>query len=107
MRFFTVVVDLTKLFGAYRVNLDTGSCKQCKPAIERQYYMTLSELKKLKKDFEADGTQALGVSFTKEQSVELRRELHHYYGFDNGENLTTLWGMEVLDTDAESFSFDD
>ena len=68
--------------------------------------MTLSEVKKLKNEFEADGSQAMGVHLTKEQSTELRRELHHLYGFDNGENLTTLYGIEVMSTDADSFSFE-
>ncbi|MBF0455798.1 MAG: hypothetical protein HQL72_13415 [Magnetococcales bacterium] len=68
--------------------------------------MTLSELKEQKLAFEADGSQAMGVYLTKEQSKALRWELHQLYGFDNGENLTTLYGIEVLDTEAETFRFE-
>ncbi len=68
--------------------------------------MTLAEIKRIKKEFEADGSQALEVHLTKEQAEELRRELHHLYGFDNGENLTTLYGMEVVDIDAEAFKIE-
>ncbi|MBF0444053.1 MAG: hypothetical protein HQL68_00570 [Magnetococcales bacterium] len=68
--------------------------------------MTIDEIKDLKNAFEADGSQAMGVYLTKAQATELRHELHLYYGFDNGENLTTLFGMEVMDIDAESFKID-
>ncbi|MBF0381497.1 MAG: hypothetical protein HQL69_10790 [Magnetococcales bacterium] len=68
--------------------------------------MTIEEIKKLKNEFEADGSQAMGVYLTKAQAVELRQELYLYYGFDNGENLTTLFGMEVMDVNAESFKID-
>ena len=68
--------------------------------------MTLSEIKKLKAVFEADGSQAMGVYLTKEQSTELRRELNQLYGFDNGENLTPLYGMEVMDIDAPAFKIE-
>ncbi|MBF0447810.1 MAG: hypothetical protein HQL67_06380 [Magnetococcales bacterium] len=68
--------------------------------------MTLSELKTLKNRFESDGSMAIGVHLTQEQAKALRRELHHLYGFDNGENLTTLYGVEVLATDAEALKFE-
>jgi hypothetical protein len=68
--------------------------------------MTTEEVKQLKAKFEADGSQALGVHLTKEQAKDIRRELHLYYGFDNGENLTTLFGMEVMDIDAPEFKFE-
>jgi hypothetical protein len=65
--------------------------------------MTLQEVEELKEAFEADGSQAMEVYVTKEQAVELRRELNQLYGFDNGERLTPLYGMEVVDIDAEEF----
>ncbi|MBF0195006.1 MAG: hypothetical protein HQL71_10635 [Magnetococcales bacterium] len=68
--------------------------------------MTIDEIKKLKNAFEADGSIAMGVYFTKEQAIELRRELLLYYGFDNGENLTTFFGMEVMDIAADSFKIE-
>ncbi|MBF0449043.1 MAG: hypothetical protein HQL67_12670 [Magnetococcales bacterium] len=68
--------------------------------------MTLSELKALKNSFEMDGSIAIGVHLTQEQAKALRQELYLLYGFDNGENLTTLYGVEVLAIDAEMLKFE-
>ncbi|MBF0628876.1 MAG: hypothetical protein HQL91_11730 [Magnetococcales bacterium] len=56
--------------------------------------------------FEADGRQALGVHLTPELTKAVRWELHQYYGADPGEQLTTLYGMEILSLDAPTLRFE-
>ncbi|MBF0427567.1 MAG: hypothetical protein HQL94_01480 [Magnetococcales bacterium] len=55
--------------------------------------------------FEADGRQAMGVHLTPELAKVIRWELHQYYGSDPGEQLTTLYGMEILSMDAKELRF--
>lgn len=68
--------------------------------------LTLKEILHLREEWEGNGRHALGVRLTPSQAQELRRELHHLYGQDPGPRLTTLYGMEVLQTDAGQFSFE-
>ncbi|MBF0308922.1 MAG: hypothetical protein HQL56_05280 [Magnetococcales bacterium] len=67
----------------------------------------LDRIKHLKTAFEAGGRQAMGIRLTPEQAVSLRWELHQMYGFDPGESLTTLYGLEVLSTEAEQLTFEE
>ncbi|MBF0341091.1 MAG: hypothetical protein HQL95_09050 [Magnetococcales bacterium] len=66
----------------------------------------LKEILKCKLAFEADGKQAMGVNLPPELAKLVRWELHQYYGADPGEQLTTLYGMEVLSLDADEVSFE-
>ncbi|MBF0357005.1 MAG: hypothetical protein HQL70_00280 [Magnetococcales bacterium] len=64
--------------------------------------MTLDEILNLKESFEdSNGSVAMEVHLTKDQASDLRLELLLFYGFDNGEMLTTLFGMEVVDINAK------
>ncbi|MBF0161045.1 MAG: hypothetical protein HQL88_02045 [Magnetococcales bacterium] len=65
----------------------------------------LEAFKSLKESFEADGSQAVGVHLTPEQAGFLRWELHQLYGTDPGPCLPTLYGLEVLSTDAPALRF--
>jgi hypothetical protein len=69
--------------------------------------LTLKEFKKLLEAFEADGRQAMGIHLPADTAAVLRKELHHLYGFDPGEGLTTLFGLEVLSTDAPEIRFEE
>ncbi|MBF0628614.1 MAG: hypothetical protein HQL91_10405 [Magnetococcales bacterium] len=59
-----------------------------------------------KQAFEADGRQAMGVHLPQDLAKALRWELHQYYGADPGEELTTLYGMEVLSLNAAEVRFE-
>ena len=65
----------------------------------------LEGFKTLKEAFEADGRQAVGVHLTPDQAGFLRWELHQLYGADPGPCLPTLYGLEVLSTDAHVLHF--
>ncbi|RMF87920.1 MAG: hypothetical protein D6739_00870 [Nitrospirae bacterium] len=67
---------------------------------------TISEVVRLRDAFEADGRQATGVHLPAEVARRIRWELHQLYGFDPGPELMTLYGMEVLSTDAEAIRFE-
>lgn len=67
--------------------------------------LSLVEFEKLKEAFEADGQQAVGVHLTLEQAGFLRWELHQLYGKDPGASLPTLFGLEVLSSDAPTLRF--
>lgn len=69
--------------------------------------MLLKEIKALKEKFEADGRHCMGIHLTVEMAEKLRKELHHYYGRDPGEGLMTLFGVEVLSTDAPELKFEE
>ncbi|MBF0284011.1 MAG: hypothetical protein HQL51_06085 [Magnetococcales bacterium] len=69
--------------------------------------MTLKDLHNYREIWEKSGCQALGVRLTAPQAAALRWELHQLYGQDPGPRLTTLYGLEVLQTDAEAFSLED
>lgn len=69
--------------------------------------MTIKELKELMDEFERDDRHCLGIHLTAEMAAEIRRELKSMYGSDPGECLTTLYGREVLSTDAKFLSFEE
>tara|TARA_B100000315_G_scaffold231738_1_gene243305 strand:+ start:145 stop:354 length:210 start_codon:yes stop_codon:yes gene_type:complete len=69
--------------------------------------MTLKELKILINEFEKDGKHCMGVNLPENIAIELRRELHQLYGKDPGENLPTLFGVEVLSINAPTLSFEE
>jgi len=68
--------------------------------------MTSQELLAMKKKFEHDGRQAMGVHLPAKDAKELRWELHQMYGQDPGPVIATLFGMEVLSYDADEVSFE-
>lgn len=65
----------------------------------------LHELKALKEQFEAENRFCMGVHLPADVAAKIRRELHLLYGRDPGEGLTTLYGLEVLSTDAPKIKF--
>jgi hypothetical protein len=69
--------------------------------------VTLKELKVLINEFEKNGKHCMGVNLPENIAIELRRELHQLYGKDPGENLPTLFGVEVLSTNAPTLSFEE
>lgn len=69
--------------------------------------MLLDEIKVLKEKYEANGRHCMGIHLTKEMAEKLRRELHHYYGEDPGMSLMTLFGLEVLSTNAAELKFEE
>ena len=69
--------------------------------------MLLDEIKAQKEKFEANGRHCMGIHLTKEMAVKLRKELHHYYGKDPGMSLMTLFGVEVLSTNAAALKFEE
>ncbi len=69
--------------------------------------MTLKELKKRMEEFEAGGRHCMGVHLPADVAAQLRRELHHLYNRDPGKDLTTLFGVQVLSTDAPELKFEE
>ena len=69
--------------------------------------MDLSELERLKDEFEAGGRQATGVHLTAAQAAALRHELHMYYSCDPGPELMTMFGMEPLSVNADELRFEE
>lgn len=67
--------------------------------------VNLTAIHEQKTAFEANGRHAMGVHLTPELTKALRWELHQYYGNDPGEQLTTLYGMEILSFDAAELMF--
>jgi len=61
----------------------------------------------LREQFEADGRLATGVHLPADLAAQIRWELHQMYGFDPGEGLMTIYGMEVLSTDAPEVRFEE
>lgn len=72
-----------------------------------KHYRVLTEIKRLKEEFEADGSHCMGIHLTADLAVKVRKELHDYYGRDPGEPLMTLFGAEILTTDASELSFEE
>ncbi len=72
-----------------------------------KHYHVLTEIKRLKEEFEADGSHCMGIHLTTDLAAEVRKELHDYYGRDLGEPMMTLFGAEVLSTDAPEISFEE
>lgn len=70
-------------------------------------YHVLAKIKKLKEEFEADGKHCMGIHLTPELAARVRHELRHYYGRDPGEQLMTLFGAEVVSTDAKELIFEE
>ena len=66
----------------------------------------LHELKALKEQYEAENRFCMGVHLPADFAVKIRRELHIMYGHDPGAGLTTLYGIEVLSTDAPKIKFE-
>lgn len=61
----------------------------------------VKELKKMIDEVEADGTQVIGLHLTPEMSKAIHFELSQMYGCDLDEDLTLLFGIEVLSQDAD------
>ena len=70
-------------------------------------YSTLTMIKKEKEAFEAEGRHCMGICLTADLAEKVRRELHSYYGRDPGEQLMTLFGAEVVSTDAPELKFEE
>ncbi len=66
----------------------------------------VDELKRKIAQAEADGSQVIGIRLTAEMAKEIRWELTQMYGQDPGEELTLLFGAEVLSQDADELSFE-
>lgn len=67
----------------------------------------MKEFKQLLQRFEADGRHAMGVELPARVAAELRWELYQLYGADPGKELTTLFGVAVLSTDADQIRFEE
>jgi hypothetical protein len=65
----------------------------------------LHELKALKEQYEAKNRFCMGVHLPADLAAKIREELHLMYGHDPGEDLMTLYGIEVLSTDAPKIRF--
>ena len=67
---------------------------------------TLKQIKALKEEFEEKNRFCMGVHLPTDIARSIRRELFQLYGQDPGEGLTTLFGIEVLSTDAPKIKFE-
>ncbi len=67
----------------------------------------IKELQRLKEAFEAKHHSCIGVHLTADIAEKIHWELHNLYGQDPGEGLTTLFGIEVLSTDAHEIKFEE
>jgi hypothetical protein len=65
----------------------------------------LHELKALKEEYEAEHRFCMGVHLPADFAVKIRKELRLLYGHDPGAGLMTLYGLEVLSTDAPKIKF--
>lgn len=61
----------------------------------------LKELKRKIEEVEKDGTQVIGVHLTKEMAQAIHWELKQMYGLDWDDDLTLLYGIEVVSQDAD------
>lgn len=61
----------------------------------------LKDLKQRIDEAEVDGSQVMGLHLTPEMTKAIRWELHLMYGKDPGDELTLLYGVEVLSQDAD------
>lgn len=66
----------------------------------------VDELKKQIDLAEQDGSQVIGIHLTPEMAKAIRWELTQMYGSDPGEELTLLFGAEVISQDAEELKLD-
>jgi hypothetical protein len=64
------------------------------------------KLKEKIDEFEADGTQVIGIHLTPEMTKAIRWELHLMYGKDPGDDLVLLFGAAVLSQDADELRFE-
>ena len=67
----------------------------------------IKEIKRLKEEFEAKHGSCMGVHLPANIAKKIRWELHNLYGQDPGEGLTTLFGIEVISTDAPEIKFEE
>lgn len=67
----------------------------------------ITALMRLRAAFEGDDRLASGVHLPADVAAAIRWELHLMYGFDPGVDLMTLYGMEVLSTDATAVRFEE
>jgi len=70
-------------------------------------YSVLHEIKARKEAFEQEVGHCMGIRLTPEMAAQVREELHRYYGRDPGEALMTLFGAEVVCTDADELGFEE
>jgi hypothetical protein len=68
--------------------------------------LSLVAFEQLKEKAEEEGRQVVGVHLTPDQAGFLRWELHQLYGKDPGETLPTLYGVEVLSSNAQELRFE-
>ncbi|MEO5351637.1 MAG: triose-phosphate isomerase [Magnetococcus sp. XQGC-1] len=68
--------------------------------------LSLVAFEQLKDKAEEGGRQVVGVHLTPDQAGFLRWELHQLYGKDPGETLPTLYGVEVLSSNAQELRFE-
>lgn len=61
----------------------------------------VKELKQKIDEAEVDGSQVIGVHLTPEMTKAIHWELTQMYGRDLGEDLTLLYGVEVLSQDSD------
>ncbi|MDH4130112.1 MAG: hypothetical protein OEV44_15255 [Spirochaetota bacterium] len=67
--------------------------------------MTIKELKQLIDEFEKDGKHCMGVHLPKNVAIEIQKELTNLYRF-NQKDLTTIYGVEILSTNADIIKFE-
>ncbi len=72
-----------------------------------EHYATLSKIKQLKDEFEADGRHCMHIHLTADLAKKLRHELSCYYGQDPGEDLMTLFGASVESIDSPELVFEE
>jgi len=70
-------------------------------------YSVLHEIKRLKEEFEEDGSHCMHIYLPSDMAVKVRAELCSYYGRDPGEGLMTLFGASVESVDAPELKFEE
>ncbi|MGD2062192.1 MAG: hypothetical protein PVF51_01275 [Nitrospirota bacterium] len=67
----------------------------------------IAAVMRLREAFEGGGRLASGVHLPADVAAEIRREFHLMYGFDPGAELMTIYGLEVLSTNAPTIRFEE
>jgi len=67
----------------------------------------ITEVMRLRGAFEGSDRLASGVHLPADVAAEIRWEFHLMYGFDPGAELMTIFGLEVLSTDAPAIRFEE
>lgn len=67
----------------------------------------LNEFKQKLKQFESEGKQALGVHLPTEIAKQIQWELTQMYGSDQGGELPSIYGIEVMSLDADEIRFEE